>query len=328
MANERVAQVKPKFPVSEEDKKKSYYKYYERAFNYAPCEWFDDVVLKRLDDKDVLQIYQRNRLFDPNYEHKRGFWSGDDGTGYQTAILQNQMFLPGVTGEMFDWWFGWHSIDSLRYKIWDPEDHAWALNQDLDRILDESLPVRERNWYTNHHIDEMIFSGHPYGFPEGSIYSTDSASTPASMITEDFVVKRRNQAYKVPFSQPIAPININFLPPFEYGFDMSLVGTELCSTVVCGNSVAVRLGEATITTAMCHFLKPAEGGSTLYSTFWGGYSIMHGQVIKNNEHDAPAAEPVVMMLLLHNIKEFYNLSSFLPELYEEEKDHWGPEIHN
>ena len=156
MAEQREIHMRPKMPVSEEDKKKSYYKYYERDFNYAPQELFDEVCLHPLKDDEVMQIYQRNQLFDPNHVHKPGFWAGDDGSGYQTALLQNNMFLPGVTGEMFDWWFGWHSIDSLRYKIWNPEDHAWALNQDLDRILDESLPVRERNWYTNHHIDEMI----------------------------------------------------------------------------------------------------------------------------------------------------------------------------
>ena len=328
MSEQRELHMRPKMPVSEEDKKKSYYKYYERDFNYAPQELFDEVCLHPLQDHEVTQIYNRTDILRPDHIHKPGFWGGDDGTGYQTAILQNCMFLPGVTGEMFDWWFGWHSIDSLRYKIWNPEDHAWALNQDLDRILDESLPVRERNWYTNHHIDEMIFSGNPYNFPEGSIYGANAADTPFSMVSEDFEVQRRNKCYKVPYSQPIAPIDINFLPPFEYGFDMSMIGTDLCSSCICGNGVAVRPGEATITTAMCHLLKPVEGGAQLYSTFWGGYSIMHGQVIKNNEPDAPAPEPVVMMLLLHNIKEFYNLGSFLPQLYEEEKDHWGLEIHD
>ena len=36
--------------------------------------------------------------------------------------------MPGVTSEMLDWWFPWHSVGSdLRYKIWDPEDHYFAL---------------------------------------------------------------------------------------------------------------------------------------------------------------------------------------------------------
>jgi hypothetical protein len=25
--------------------------------------------------------------------------------------------MQGVTGEMLDWWFWWHALESLRYKI-------------------------------------------------------------------------------------------------------------------------------------------------------------------------------------------------------------------
>jgi hypothetical protein len=34
--------------------------------------------------------------------------------------------LPGVTPEMVDWWFGWHSDSPERYKLWHPRAHVHA----------------------------------------------------------------------------------------------------------------------------------------------------------------------------------------------------------
>ncbi len=31
--------------------------------------------------------------------------------------------MPGVTGEMVDWWFDWHPRDAVRYRIWHPLAH-------------------------------------------------------------------------------------------------------------------------------------------------------------------------------------------------------------
>jgi hypothetical protein len=27
---------------------------------------------------------------------------------------------------MYDWWFGWHTIESARYKLWNPVAHQYA----------------------------------------------------------------------------------------------------------------------------------------------------------------------------------------------------------
>lgn len=31
--------------------------------------------------------------------------------------------MPGVTAAMWDWWFGWHSLSSARYRLWHPQAH-------------------------------------------------------------------------------------------------------------------------------------------------------------------------------------------------------------
>ena len=67
--------------------------------------------------------------------------------------------MPGVTVEMFDWWFVWHSLENFRYTIWDPEDHIQAQNQQKLRCMDPSLTIREKLWDTTHFVIEDIGMG-------------------------------------------------------------------------------------------------------------------------------------------------------------------------
>ena len=49
-------------------------------------------------------------------------------TGY-TRLANGQVFvavltrMPGVSGEMIDWWFAWHGVEKERYKLWHPRAH-------------------------------------------------------------------------------------------------------------------------------------------------------------------------------------------------------------
>lgn len=51
-----------------------------------------------------------------------GVWRHPDGT--MTVACTTPM--PGVTAAMWDWWFGWHSLSSARYRLWHPEAHLKA----------------------------------------------------------------------------------------------------------------------------------------------------------------------------------------------------------
>mgnify|MGYP006964173643 CR=1 FL=1 len=54
--------------------------------------------------------------------------------------------MPGVTGEMLDWWFPWHSVGSdLRYKIWDPEDHYFARAYPASYVVDPNVPMNQKH---------------------------------------------------------------------------------------------------------------------------------------------------------------------------------------
>ena len=62
-------------------------------------------------------------LLDDGYQPvETGFALGPDGSA-RVAVLTP---MPGVSPEMWDWWFGWHGCDPRRYKLWHPKAHLWA----------------------------------------------------------------------------------------------------------------------------------------------------------------------------------------------------------
>lgn len=74
-------------------------------------------------------------------------------------MLSNLTDMPGVTAEMFDWWFAWHGLDTMRYIIWDKDDHYYCQTQNVEQALDDSLSLRERFWNTEHEVKEGLLDG-------------------------------------------------------------------------------------------------------------------------------------------------------------------------
>lgn len=137
-----------------------------------------------IDPALALDIEDRNDLFLPGYlPCETGYCVLPNGAGY----LANLTHMPNVTPEMFEWWMAWHSLEDTRYRIWDPEDHFYARQQNREKTLDASLPMRERTWGTNHVVLEDIGGGaddlvlefrypHELGYPEEKV-GTDVCAT-------------------------------------------------------------------------------------------------------------------------------------------------------
>lgn len=143
----------PRPPISEEDKKKSYYKYYLEDMAPVPPEVYERAAAARLSPDQVLPVDQMNRLFEPGYlPAEQGYCALPDGSAY----MANLLFMPGVTPEMFDWWFAWHGLDTLRYKIWDKEDHLYAQTRNPEQARDPKLSYKEKYWHTRHDITEAF----------------------------------------------------------------------------------------------------------------------------------------------------------------------------
>jgi hypothetical protein len=70
-----------------------------------------------------VALRDANALLEPGYlEMENGYARLDDATLYVAVHTP----MPGVTGEMIDWWFAWHGEDSARYRLWHPRDHISA----------------------------------------------------------------------------------------------------------------------------------------------------------------------------------------------------------
>lgn len=68
----------------------------------------------------ITELLEPNRT---NFE--TGYTLEADGS-IRVAVHTN---MPGVSPEMWDWWFGWHGSHDSRYKLWHPKAHlaaAWA----------------------------------------------------------------------------------------------------------------------------------------------------------------------------------------------------------
>lgn len=63
------------------------------------------------------------RLLEPGYQDlEDGYGTAEDGSVHVAVRTE----LPGVTPAMIDWWFGWHSAEPMRYKLWHPRAHVHA----------------------------------------------------------------------------------------------------------------------------------------------------------------------------------------------------------
>lgn len=147
-----------KVGVSLEEQQLPYYKYFLQDLAPIPQEKLE-----------VLANGQPGGVKGIPFDRKNEFLAGTDGdfcqVGYGvhedgTGFVCNTTYMPGVTGEMLDWWFPWHSVGSdLRYKIWDPEDHYFARADNVAYVVDPTVPVNQKTWGVNHYILEDIGAG-------------------------------------------------------------------------------------------------------------------------------------------------------------------------
>lgn len=256
--------------ISAEEALLPYVKYYYRALAPVPQEKLDIWNGPAADASAARPVEDKNSFLDHNSGGlESGFCVAPNGTGF----VANSTLMPGVTGEMMDWWFGWHSVGSdLRYKIWDPEDHYHARALDPDYVLDPKVPNNQKTWGVDHDILEDVGFG-----PE--------------------------------------KILLCFKRPCDLGYDESLIGTNGCYSMVCA------VGKGDTPALMTHKWYEEAGGIWFKSNFWMGYGLDDaGALIKLLPDGVAVPEAGPRALFGHNIKEYTNLASILPEIYAEEKD--------
>jgi len=98
-------------------------------------------------------IEQADLLVDP------GYLPLENGT---TKLGSGEIFvavltkMPGITGAMFEWWMGWHTMEHQRYKLWHPRAHIANGTKEMKGDHPQ-LSDREK-YLTTHYVTEYVGS--------------------------------------------------------------------------------------------------------------------------------------------------------------------------
>ncbi len=266
-------------PLTPEETARPFARYFHEEIK--PCDPAHYARMDRpVDPARAFGPEEINRLLDvqglENEEVEIGWCNLPNGAGF----VANRMFYPGMTADMIDWWFAWHPLEDLRYRIWYPPQHAGIMLNPVDRarILDPRIPNREKNWGVTHHVTEDCGCG---------MENIDIRfRSPADM---GFDMER--------FDKVVA----------------AFAGGE-------GWSVPVDAGDGSIAAPaiMCHVFYEAPGGLTQRTRFWMGYRFTEQgrpELCLPPGVSVPVAP--IQGLARHNVREFTRLGDLLPRIYEE-----------
>lgn len=95
---------------------------------------------------------EADRLLEPgSLPLESGFTRLPNGQVFVAVLTK----MPGVTAEMIDWWFGWHYMESQRYKLWHPRAH---LRNGAKRMIgdDPGLSDREKYLHNPNYVTEYV----------------------------------------------------------------------------------------------------------------------------------------------------------------------------
>lgn len=144
-------------PLTMAESKQPYAKYYSQPMS-PPADGVYESIVSPADPSLALAPNGINKLLEPGARAlERGWCVLPDGSCYVAGYAD----MPGVTTEMLEWWFAWHGLESLRYMIWDRDDHfAVHVRPDtINRRFDKTLSWRERNWNTTDVVVEDVGTG-------------------------------------------------------------------------------------------------------------------------------------------------------------------------
>ena len=262
-------------PLDPQDRSKPYARYYRTPAQ--PDQTHLALMDTPCDPQKAIPPERMNDLLDPGaLEVEIGWCNLPNGAGF----IANRNVYKNVTPEMIDWWFAWHPLDSMRYRIWYPPQHAGiSLSPaDRERILDPGIPIREKNWGITHHVTEDCNCGMEH--------IDITFQSPGDF---GFDMTRWGEPYVSTFVG-------------GYGWSSPAVKTE--------HSIKTP-------SPMCHLFRRIPDGLEHRTRFWMGYRLSQGkpELVLPPGISVPAA--AIQGLARHNVREFSNLGVLLPEIYSE-----------
>lgn len=266
--------------LTAEEKARPFSKYFFKPLEPPKAERLAPMEMP-IDPANALPIGKRSDLLNPGHLACEAGWCVmPDGTGF----IANNLTMPGVTLDMINWWFAWHSLEPLRYKIWYPPCHYDIQISDRDRakVLDPSRPA-------------------PLKFQGITHYVIENTGGPCA-----------------------EKIAIEFKTPEEFGFDMSRYDAKTMA-FAGGHGAAKMLApppgvpDFKAAAVMCHIVREVPGGVEFRTRFWMGYRIINREAARCIPETVRIPDFVVRGLATHNVHEYANLASFLPQIYDEQK---------
>jgi hypothetical protein len=262
-------------PLTAEEKARPFARYFRPPVPADPAHLA--LMDHPCDPAKALYPEQINDLLNPGYlDVETGWCVLPNGAGFIADLNRYE----GITAEMFDWWFAWHCLEDLRYRIWSPAHHAGIMvsRANRKRILDPGIPIREKNWGVTHHVTEDV---------GGGMENIDiSFLSPQDF---GFDMNRWNEP------------NVS---TFAGGYGWSCPVDKTDESIV---------GAAT----MCQLIRSIPGGIEHRTRFWISYHIANRKPVLALPPGVRVPAPAVQGLAYHNVVEFKNLSVLLPELYRE-----------
>jgi len=147
---------KPKVPVTDADKAKHYFKYYEREPAFMAPQKMGKVFGPPMNPCDAVPFAERASILEEGFsKNEIGYCVMPDGTGY----IADETFIPGGTAEMVDWFFAWRGLDPLRYIIVNPNENLSAMSMQTCYARDEDRTLQEKYWDTT----QVIMKAGPMG---------------------------------------------------------------------------------------------------------------------------------------------------------------------
>ena len=262
--------------LTAEEKARPFSKYFYEEIPQPDPEHYA-MMEEPCDPAKALLPEDRNKLLDPGYlDVEIGWCNLPNGAGF----IANKIVYPDVTAEMIDWWFAWHPLEDLRYRIWYPPQHGGIHlgPEGRKRILDDSIPIKERNWGVHHYVTENCDNG-----MENIIISF--------MSPEDFGFdmskwKEPNVATFAGGQGWASPVN-------------------------------KKDDDITAPAMMCHIFRNTPEGLEHRTRFWMGYRLSYGQPEICLPEGETVPVEAVQGLARHNVKEFTRFKYFLPRIYKE-----------
>lgn len=262
--------------LSEEELKKAYAEFYDYPTANPELERIEKMKAGPIDPSNALPIEGINELLKPEYlEEEHGWCVMPNGTAYVAA----HCIMPNVTTEMLQWWFAWHGLDDLRYRIWWPDSHygIYIKEEEQKIIKDPNRKLNEKYEDITHYVVEDIGTG--------------------------------CMELKIAFQKPV---NLGFdMSRYKKPNVSAVIGANVL-IYEPGKS----MGKPSGCNVMCHFVRELEEGIELRTRFWFGYQMIDKKPVKILPDGIVMDAFIPQGLGIHAVEEYTRLSQLLPVVYE------------